>query len=88
MPTISQFYGIVVSMFFNDTKQHHLPHIHVQYSGHNATFDLEGNIIVGCLPRKQIKLVEAWIEIHKDELYRLWNIVQSGKEAFYIEPLK
>lgn len=88
MPTISQFYGIVVSMFFNDTEQHHLPHIHVQYSGNNATFDLEGNIIVGYLPKKQIKLVEAWIEIHKNELYRLWNIVQSGKEAFNIEPLK
>lgn len=88
MPTISQFYGIVISMFFNDNEQHHLPHIHVEYSGNNATYDLEGNLIVGNIPNKQRKLVEAWIEIHKEELNSLWHIVQEGREAFKIEPLK
>jgi len=63
LPTISQFYGIVISMFFNDNEQHHLPHIHVEYSGCNATYDLEGNLIVGNIPNKQKKLVEAWIDI-------------------------
>lgn len=88
MPTISQFYGIVISMFFNDTEQHHLPHIHVEYSGKSSSFDLEGNLIVGYIPQKQKKLVEAWIEIHKDELYKLWYLVQDGKDIFKIEPLK
>ena len=88
MPTISQFYGIIVSMFFDDNDRHHLPHIHVEYSGKNSTFDLEGNLIVGSIPIKQKKLVEAWIEIHKEELYKLWYLVQEGKDIFKIEPLK
>lgn len=88
MPTISQFYGIIISMFFNDNEQHHLPHIHVQYAENNATYDLEGKLLVGNIPNKQKKLVEAWIEIHKDELYKLWNLIQDGKETFKIEPLK
>lgn len=75
-------------MFFNDNEQHHLPHIHVEYSGRNATYDLEGNLIIGNIPNKQRKLVEAWSEIHKVELYKLWSLVQDGKDAFEIEPLK
>lgn len=88
MPTISQFYGIIISIFFNDNEQHHLPHIHVQYAENNATYDLEGKLLVWNIPNKQKKLVEAWIEIHKDELYKLWNLIQDGKETFKIEPLK
>lgn len=53
LPTISQFYGIVISMFFNDNEQHHLPHIHVEYSGNNAIYDLNGNLIIGNIPNKQ-----------------------------------
>lgn len=88
MPIISQFYGIIITMYFNDNEQHNLPHIHVQYAEHNCTFDLEGKIMVGNIPNKQKKLVEAWIEIHKEELNALWSIVQSGNEAFKIDPLK
>ena len=36
MPTISMFYGILVSMFFEDTDRHHLAHIHVRYAGEKA----------------------------------------------------
>ena len=75
-------------MFFNDNEQHHLPHIHVQYTENNATYDLEGKLLVGSIPNKQRKLVEAWIEIHKDELYELWKLIQNGQESFKIEPLK
>ena len=30
MPTISMFYGILILMFFRDTRQHHRPHIHAR----------------------------------------------------------
>lgn len=35
LPIISQFYGIIISMFFNDTDKHHTPHMHVQYAEYN-----------------------------------------------------
>jgi len=30
MPTISMFFGILVSIFYGDNEQHHAPHIHVR----------------------------------------------------------
>ncbi len=40
MPTISMFYGIIVRMYMLDTKQHHLPHIHVEYAEFDAVFQI------------------------------------------------
>lgn len=36
----------------------------------------------------QLKLVQAWIEIRKEDLITLWNMLQSGNGCFTIEPLK
>lgn len=88
MPIVSQFYGIIISMYFNDTDRHHLPHIHVQYAEYRCTYDFDGNILSGSIPNKQRKLVEAWIEIRKEELITLWNILQDGNKGFSIDPIK
>ena len=88
MPIISQFYGIIIKMFFNDTVQHNLPHLHAEYAEYSATIDLSGNLIEGNLPSKQQKMVEAWILIHHDELVAVWKTLQSDGEYFKIDPLK
>ncbi len=88
MPIVSQFYGIVVRMYFDDKKQHNMPHIHVEYSGNKAIYSLNGICIKGNIPNKQSKMVEAWILIHNEELRLLWKIMQENNEFFTIEPLK
>lgn len=88
MPIISQFYGILIQMFFEKEEKHKLKHIHVRYNEYKAVYDLEGNYLEGKLPKKQKKLVEAWIVIHKEELYLLWNCIENEREYFKIEPLK
>ncbi len=88
MPIISSFYGIIVKMYYIDTEQHHFPHLHVEYNEYRCIFDLNGKIIEGKLPIKQKRITQAWIEIHKEELNNLWNIVVQGKGSFRIEPLK
>jgi len=56
MPTISMFYGILISMYFKDTQQHHLPHIHVEYQDFNAILSLpDGDVIESNLPPKKIE---------------------------------
>ena len=87
MPIISQFYGIIVSMYFDDNKQHNLPHIHVRYNEYKASYDFETNLLTGILPIKQTKLIEAWIIIHKEELMTLWNVLQEEGTIFKIKPL-
>lgn len=88
MPIISQFYGILIQMFFEKNKKHNLKHVHIRYNEYKAIYDLEGNLIEGKLPIKQRKIVEAWMEIHKEELYLLWDCIQNEGEYFKIEPLK
>lgn len=89
MPIISQFYGIIIRIYFNDTEKHYLEHIHVQYNEYDAVYSIiDNNVLEGKLPQKQHKLVVAWMEIHKDELIALWNISQNDGEIFKIDPLK
>ncbi len=89
MPTISMFYGIIVNMYFVDNKQHHLPHIHVRYQEHEAVVSIpEGNLLEGEIPRPKMKLLQAWIELHKDELVADWDLAVSGQHPYKIAPLR
>ena len=89
MPVISVFYGLIVMMYFYDNKKHHLPHIHVKYQNGEAVFSIiDGNLIEGKLPKNKIKLVEAWIEIHREDLIADWQLAIEGQQIFKIEPLK
>lgn len=89
MPTISMFYGILVAMFYEDNDRHHLPHIHVRYSGMKAAIAIEdGRVLAGEIPAKQLKLVQAWIEIHRDELFADWELAVAGEDPYRIAPLQ
>jgi hypothetical protein len=89
MPTISMFYGIVIRMYFFDDKQHYVAHIHAEYAGQKAVFSIsDGTPLAGALPSGKARLVQAWIEIHRDELMANWNLAVNGEEIFRVEPLK
>lgn len=70
LPVISQFYGIIIQMFFDEKKKHHKEHIHVRYNEYEIVYDLNGNILEGNLPNKQKKLVEAWMSYIK-KIYKV-----------------
>lgn len=83
------FYGIIVKLYHFDNKQHHLPHIHAEYGEQEAVIKIpDGTLLAGELQGNKLKLVQAWIEIHKDELLANWELAVHGEEIFKIEPLK
>ena len=89
MPVISMFYGIIIRMFYKDDKQHHLPHIHVEYQGDIVVLDIEsGSILSGSIPAAKKKLVDAWMEIHHDELLADWALAVEGAKVFRIKGLE
>ena len=89
MPVISMFYGIIISLYFFDNKEHKMPHIHARYQDEEAVLGIpDGVVLAGKLNVQKLKLVQAWIEIHKDELMADWQLAASGQEVFKIEPLK
>ena len=86
MPTLSIFFGLIIRMYYKD---HQPPHIHVQYQSYNAVVDiLTGNVTEGDLPIRQLRFVQAWVEIHKDDLAANWELCRNGEEPFKIMPLK
>jgi hypothetical protein len=89
MPTISMFYGIIIRMLFMDTQQHHMPHLHVEYQGMKAVISIpDGNLLEGDLPNKKLRLVQAWIAIHEEELMADWALAANGEPVFPIDPLR
>ena len=89
MPVISMFYGLLVSMYFIDSKRHRLPHIHVRYQNDEAVFSIpDGRLLEGRLPTGKTKLLLAWIEIHQEELMANWALAINGQSIFKIDPLK
>jgi shikimate kinase len=89
MPSISMFYGIIVYMYFMDNKQHKLPHIHVRYQDHEVVVSIpDGTVLEGSIPVSKMKLLQAWIELPKDELVADWELAVSGQQPYKIEPLR
>ncbi|MCY7310419.1 MAG: DUF4160 domain-containing protein [Chitinophagaceae bacterium] len=89
MPVISMFYGIIIRMFYYDNKEHKLPHIHIEYAEYNAFVSIpETNLLAGDFPKDKMKLVIAWVEIHKEALLADWKLAVEGNTVFKIEALK
>ncbi len=83
------FYGIIISLYFFDNRRHKKPHIHVKYQDDEAVISIpDGELIEGNLKTNKLKLVEAWIEIHRDEIMADWELASEGNEIYKIDPLK
>ena len=88
MPELSRFFNIVIKMIFSDTVQHHKPHFHVYYAEYEAAVSIDGELLAGSLPVKQLRMVQAWAAIHEDELYKAWNNAVRNIPFDRIEPLR
>ena len=85
MPEISLFRGIKITMYYSD---HNPPHFHAEYSGFSCLIDVvSGCVMRGFLPARQLKLVLAWNELHKDELMQNWELAKQAKPLNQIDPL-
>ena len=75
--------------YFFDDKQHSVPHVHAEYAGDGAVLDIvDGDLLAGSIPSRQVRLVQAWIEIHREELLANWQLAINGEEVFKIDPLR
>ena len=88
MPVLSTFYGIIVRMYKEVGCKHNLPHIHAEYSGEEIVMDFDGNTIEGAFPKNKLTLLQAWVEIHKEDLEADWKLISNGEKVFGIDPLK
>ena len=86
MPEICRFFGIVVTMYYDD---HEPPHFHVRYSGQRALVDIEGcTVLRGYLSPRALSLVKEWAAMHKDELIEDWKLAEADAKLKPIPPLE
>ncbi len=86
MPTISEFFGILILMFYND---HAPPHFHARYGEYEALIKISPlGILKGKLPPRALSLVMEWAQIHQDQLMDDWNNAANNKKLHKISPLE
>jgi uncharacterized protein DUF4160 len=87
MPEVSRFYGIIIKMFFND---HSPSHFHAEYGNYKAMIAIEsGDVLEGDMPKKQLKLIQAWAILHEDELLENFKGLSKLPVSWRnIEPLR
>ena len=86
MPTISRFLGVVIAMFYDD---HGPAHFHARAAHGSAKIQIDTlEVIESTLPRRQLRFVLAWAELHQDELRENWRLARVGETLRQIEPLR
>lgn len=89
MPELARFFGIIIRMYMEAGIEHNTAHFHAYYQGEAAVFGIDPvELIAGNISRKQQRFVEAWAELHQEELLKDWWLLQSGHLPKPIEPLK
>jgi len=72
MPTISEFFGILIRMYYGD---HNPPHFHAYYGRHEAIISIEA-------------LVIEWAVEHRQDLLNDWKLAEQHQPLNKIEPLE
>jgi hypothetical protein len=86
MPKLSSFYGIAITMYWRE-GHHSRPHFHARYGDYKASLDFSGEILAGDLPKRALRLVQDWAELHTDELFADWQLAVNGRPLDPIDPL-
>jgi hypothetical protein len=85
MPEISRFYGIIIRMFYNE---HNPPHFHAEYGEYKVVISLDDETVEGFMPKRALKMIFEWLDVHKTELRENWNLCMNREIPEKIEPLK
>jgi len=86
MPTISEFFGILILMFYGD---HAPPHFHARYGDYEALIRISpAEVLKGNLPPRALSLVLEWAKIYEKQLMDDWNHAANNKKLQKIPPLQ
>jgi hypothetical protein len=88
LPRVSEFFGIVIYMYWFDQQKHKVPHFHARCAGREAVFDLAGQCIDGNIGTRANRLVREWCRERRNELREAWRAAASGREIPWIAPLR
>ena len=85
---LNLFYGIIIRMYNEQGGQHNVPHIHAEYQGNEVVIDLDGNVLAGNIKPDKLRMVQVWMDIHREDLEANWKLLSAGEQFFRIDPLR
>lgn len=86
MPKVSEFFGIVIYLYFDE---HPPPHFHARYAGEDVVFHIETlDVLHGHPSPRMRRLVVEWGLERKESLRRAWEQARSGVDIDPIPPLE
>jgi hypothetical protein len=86
MPEISRFFGLVITMNYND---HSPPHFHARYGSQRALIGIEsGAVLRGRLPPRALGMIVEWASLHHEELLQNWDLARRQGELNRVDPLE
>lgn len=86
MPEISRFFGMIITIYYND---HPPPHFHVRYNQQKAIVSIQTlEILEGKLTPRLFKLVTEWATLHQTELMTNWELARENQPLNNILPLE
>ena len=85
MPELSRFLGIVIGIF---PREHPPAHFHAVYGEYQVTVEILTGIVHGDFPKRALRHVLEWLDLHQKELLEDWDLVQAGKQPNKIAPLE
>ncbi len=85
MPELSRFLGVVVYMLYDDHKP---PHFHAEYGEYKISVEIESGVVEGRFPRRALRAVLEWHELHRDELTEDWRLAEAHEPLRKIAPLE
>ena len=71
--------ALVISMRYRDNERHHKPYVHAKYEEFEASVGVDGELLIGSLPQKQMKILVGWLAFHEEEVYAAWELAVQGK---------
>ena len=54
---------------------------------YEAAIGIDGELLAGSLPYKQLKMVTGWLAFHEEEAYAAWNLAVRGEHFNKIKPM-
>ena len=95
MPELAVFFGISITIFYED---HDPPHIHASHGSKGMRFRAsdwvaqitigDGRVIGGLIPARDLKLVRTWLRLHDKALQAAWAAAKQGTPPGRIPPLR
>ena len=85
MPSISEFYGIIIYMYMSE---HNPPHFHAKYGNQEVIIDIENGTVKGEMSERALRLVLEWLSIYREDIMKAWEKAANGEQPGEVEPLK